>query len=195
MFVATVLQLAAQLPDWRVPLVEPQRRTIENPFTGASIPNVLTRDPGPLSHPLIPSALTFPSVILPSREDWEQNYLALDLALSGEPPLSTETWEDGWFDLMWKRQFFVEPLLGGTDDIGDSRDLHEVPARLVVLLAQLRPDAVNAMAANWLARCYEPADAPAEFLARFCELARISVSNEGRLFTWNINPLHRERSG
>lgn len=195
MFAATSSQLSAQLPGWRSPLPQPERRTVTNPFTGGAIPNTLTRDPGPLTRPPVPSSLTFSCVVLPSREDWEENYLALDLALSGEPPLSQETWDDGWLAVMFNRGLCVEPLFGGGDDVGDTKYLYEVPARMVNALCDLRQQDVNVVAAAWLARCRDPADTPDKFLIRFAELAHRSVEIQGTLFTWNIVPLHRDRCG
>lgn len=195
MFAATPSDLAAQLPGWRVPLVQAERRTVTNPFTGEPIPNVVTRDPGPRTHPAVPSLLVFPSVILPSREDWEQNYLALDLALSSEPPLDEKTWDDDCIRVMFDRGLCIEPLFGGHDDIGDAKDLFEVPTRLVEVLCDLRPQDIDVLADAWLARCFDPADTPNEFLAQFANLARLSIELHGGLFTWNIIPLHRERSG
>ncbi len=195
LFAATLAELRAQLPGWRVPLVKPERRTITNPFTGELIPNVLTRDPGPRTHPPIPRRLTFPCVLLPSREDWEQNFLALDLAISGEARLADGVWDDEWLELACERGLYEEPLLGGDDDLGDPRCLYEVPARLVDALVRVQASDVDALANAWLERCWEPADAPAEYLARFCELARKAAPTHRRLFTWNIHPLHRGRSG
>jgi hypothetical protein len=194
-FAATLGELAAQLPGWRNPMAQAKRRTVTNPFTDEAIPNVLTRDPGPRTRPPVPRSLPFSCVVLPSREDWEQNYLALDLALSAERPLDVATWEDGWLHLMFDRGLCVEPLFGGADDIGDAKDLFEVPPRLTNALCDLRQANIHVIAEAWLARCAEPADAPQEFLARFAELARLSVEIGGRLFTWNIIPLHRDRSG
>ncbi len=194
-FAATPPQLAAQLPGWCAPLAQAERRTVTNPFTGEPIRNVLTRDPGPRTQPPVPSLLTFSCVVLPSREDWEQNYLALDLALSAEPPLDETTWEDGWLRVMFDRGLCVEPLFGGADDIGNAKDLFEIPTRLVKGLCDLRPQDIDALADAWLARCSEPADTPNEFLTQFAELARLSVEIHGGLFTWNIIPLHRDRSG
>jgi hypothetical protein len=96
---------------------------------------------------------------------------------------------------MFDRGLCVEPLFGGADDIGDAKDLFEVPPRLTNALCDLRQANIHVIAEAWLARCAEPADAPQEFLARFAELARLSVEIGGRLFTWNIIPLHRDRSG
>jgi hypothetical protein len=199
-FAATASELAAQLPGWRVPLIQAERRTVTNPFTGEPIPNVVTRDPGPQTCPPVPSLLTFSCIILPSREDWEQNYLALDLALSGEPPLDETTWDettwdDGWLRVMFDRGLCLEPLFGGADDIGDAKYIFDVPTRLTKALCDLRLHDVDMLADAWLARCPEPADAPREFLIQFAALARLSVENQGRLFTWNIIPLHRDRSG
>jgi len=194
-FAATPSQLAAQLPGWRNPLAQAQRRSVINPFTGEAIPNVLTRDPGPRTRPAVPSSLRFPCVVLPSREDWEQNYLALDLALSAEAPLSATTWDDGWLRVMFDRGLCVEALFGGADDIGNAKDLFEVPTRLVEAFRALREQDIAAAAEAWLARCVDPADAPLQFLAEFAELARFSAEIHGTLFTWNIIPLHRDRSG
>jgi len=195
MFAATLAELAAQLPGWRMALPEAQRRTIQNPFTGDSIPNVLTRDPGPETNPRRPRVLAFPCVLLPSREDWEQIYFALDLALSGEPPLARETWEDNWLPAMQARGLLDTPLFGGLDNLHDPRELYEVPARLVERLRALSAGDLDAAAQAWQARCYQKTDAPSDDLARFCELARVASSNGQRLFTWNITPLDRERSG
>ena len=195
MFAASLPQLVEQLPGWRIPLAQPERRTIENPFTGDLIPNVLTRDPGPRTHPPIPKVLAFPCVLLPFREDWEQNYFALDLALSREPPLAQSTWEESWLQKTQERGLLMEPLCGGLDGVGDGRELLEVPARLVERLLQLRPSEVDAMAQDWLARCYEPADDPVQYLAQFCELAHLAAAGGQRLFSWNILPPHRERPG
>jgi hypothetical protein len=195
LFAATSAQLVEQLPGWRKPLPAPEKRSVVNPFTGVLIPNVMTRDPGPRAHPAIPSRLIFPCVLLPSREDWEQNYLALDLALSGEPPLSEALWDEGWLDVMLRRQLFEEPLFGGGDDVGDSRDLLRVPTRIVDRLVELRTDEVDGMARAWMARCWVRPDAPTEYLVQFCALAHLAVSIGAGLFSWNINPLHRDRSG
>lgn len=195
LFVATLAQLMTQLPGWRVPLAEPERRAVTNPFTGELIPDVLTTDPGPPTHPAIPLKFPFPCVLLPSREDWEQNLLALDLALSGEPRLPDEVWEDGWFELMFERGLCEQPLLGGDDDVGDPRYMYEVPERLTERLLQLRASDVDLVAKAWLARCWESAAGPAEYLSRFCELARLAASTNGRLFSWNIHPLHRAQPG
>jgi hypothetical protein len=195
MFTASLSQLVEQLPGWRSPLAQPERRTVTNPFTGETIPDILTRDPGPRSHPAIPRTLAFPCVVLPSREDWEQNYLALDLALSGEPPLDATAWDDGWLGLMFERGLFVEPLFGGADDVGSPRDLLEVPNRLVQALLDLRSGDFDVLANSWIARSLDPPDSPVDFLARFAELAHLSVARQTRLFTWNITPLHRDRSG
>lgn len=195
MFAATPSELAAHLPGWRVPLAQAERRTITNPFTGELIQNVLTRDPGPKTRPTVPKALPFSCVVLPSREDWAQNYLALDLALSEEPPLDATIWDDGWLGVMFDRGLCVEPLFGGHDDIGNAKDLFEVPARLANALCELRQTDIDVLAEAWLARCVDPADAPEEFLAKFAHLARLSVEIHGGLFTWNIIPLHRDRSG
>lgn len=51
------------------------------------------------------------------------------------------------------------------------------------------------MARAWTARCLECPDAPFDYLAQFCNLAKLAVSTGSDLFSWNINPLHRERSG
>jgi len=194
-FAATQSELAAQLPGWRVPLAQAERRTVTNPFTGEPIPNVLTRDPGPRTRPPVPSLLNFSCVVLPSREDWEQNYLALDLALSAEPPLDESTWDDGWLRVMFDRCLCLEPLFGGADDTGNAKDLFEVPMRLTKALCDLRLQDVDMLADAWLARCPGPADTPREFLIQFSALARLSVEIQGRLFTWNIIPMHRDRSG
>jgi len=195
LFAATSSQLIKQLPGWRIPLPAPEKRSVVNPFTGAPIRNVMTRDPGPRTQPPIPRTLVFPCVLLPSREDWEQNFLALDLALSGEPPLPAALWEDGWLDVMLHRQLFEEPLFGGSDDIGESRDLHRIPTRLVDRLVQLKTDELDDMARAWVTGCWERPDGPAEYLNQFCNLARLAASTARELFSWNINPLHRERSG
>jgi len=195
MFAATLAQLAEQLPGWRMPLPEPERRTIQNPFTGESIPNVLTKDPGPPTNPRKPRVLAFPCVLLPSREDWEQIYFALDLALSGEPALAQEAWDDGWLGAMQNRGLLEPPLFGGADNIHDPRELYEVPARVFERLLALPARDLDATAQDWQARCYQKADAPSDYLARFCALARAAASNGQRLFTWNIPPLDRERSG
>jgi hypothetical protein len=194
-FAATPSELAAQLPGWRVPLAQAERRTVTNPFTGEPIPKVLTRDPGPRTLPPVPSLLTFSCVVLPSREDWEQNYLALDLALSAEPPLDETTWDDGWLRVMFDRGLCLEPLFGGADGIGNAKDLFEVPTRLTKALCDLHLHDVDMLADAWLARCAEPADTPREFLIQFAALARLSMEMEGRLFIWNIIPLHRDRTG
>lgn len=195
LFAATLSQLAQQLPGWRVPLAQSQRRTVTNPFTGELIPDVLTRDPGPCTQPPVPEHLTFPCVPLPSREDWEQNYLALDLALSGAPPLEESAWDDGWFELMLERGLLEEALFGGFDNVGETWQLFEVPPRLVQLLRQLEPHGVPAMADAWLARCNEAADAPHDYLAAFCDLARLANRTDARVFSWNVHPYHREGSG
>jgi len=96
---------------------------------------------------------------------------------------------------MFDRGLCVEPLFGGGDDIGNAKDLFEVPPHLANALCDLRQADIDAVAEAWLARCADPADAPEEFLAKFAELARLSVEIHGRLFTWNIIPLHRDRSG
>ncbi len=195
MFAATLDQLVQQLPGWRMALPEAARRTIQNPFTGESIPNVLTKDPGPETNPRKPRVLAFPCVLLPSREDWEQLYFALDLALSGEGPLAREAWEDRWLAEMQQRGLLETPLFGGADNIHDPRELYEVPARLVERLLALPASELDAMAQAWQARCYQKPDAPSDYLARFCALARAAAANGQRLFTWNITPLDRERSG
>ena len=194
LFSARLEQLTQQLPGWRVPLPEYQRRTVTNPFTGELIPDVLTRDPGPRTQPGIPERLVFPCVRLPAREDWEENYLALDLALSAVPPLSASDWEDGWFELMLERGLLEEALFGGLDEVGETWQLHEVPPRLVERLLELQPVDLRAMADAWLARCNTPADAPEQYLAQFCELARQAQRTNARMFSWNVHPCHREKS-
>jgi hypothetical protein len=96
---------------------------------------------------------------------------------------------------MLHRQLLEEPLFGGSDDIGDSRDLHRIPTRLVDRLVQLRTEELDDMARAWSAGCWERPDAPTEYLNRFCNLAHLAASTARDLFSWNINPLHRERSG
>ena len=76
--------------DWWK-LSQPERRTVTNPFTGGAIPNILTRDPGPRTRPAIPSSLQFSCLVLPSREDWEQNYLRWT-SRSHQSLRSTSTW-------------------------------------------------------------------------------------------------------
>jgi hypothetical protein len=95
---------------------------------------------------------------------------------------------------MYERGLFVEPLFGGTDDIGDPRDLFDVPSRILERLVELSSGAIRSMADEWSLRCCTPPSDPVDFLSTFCALAQHALSVGGKLYCWNIHPLHRERT-
>ncbi len=198
-FRAKLDELAGALPGWRLPLPELTFRTVSNPFTGELIPNLLTRDPGPQTAPAVPPRLPFDAVILPSTEDWERQFLALDLALSDAPELSANVWnsvgEQGWLDVMRERELLVESLFGGDDDLSDPRTLHQLPIRLVELLAAARDRGVDLVSDLWQRHAPTPVVASKQYIYLLSDLASAALTGAQALHHWNIHPYHRDDSG
>lgn len=194
-FIAAFDELRAALPGWRVPLPQPERRTVHNPFTGEAISGVVTRDPGPGDRPPIPERLPFSCLLLPSCECWERHYLALDLASSVAPAPTEEDWED-YIGLMWKRDLMREPLFGGLDNPGEPYSLTEVPGRLFLHLAELTNATASRLANDWMAYCPDaPAYSVISCLNALRELAQLARRERRRLYMWNIHPYYRADSG
>lgn len=195
-FVASFEELCAGLPGWRIPLAEPEWKTVTNPFTGERMSSVLTRDPGPRSGPPIPERLPFRCVVLPSCEFWERHYLALDLAVSAAPILSEEQWRDQYLRIMVDRDLTNEPLFGGMDDPGEPYSLSQMPEPLIARLAEMNNLDVPNLVERWLVYCPDSLSYSAfACLQALQSLARFAGAENRKVFLWNVHPYYRADSG
>jgi hypothetical protein len=187
-FVATRAELRDALPDWRVPLLVAVERRGKNPFTGKPIV-LKTRDPGPDGPVTIPASLSFEHALLPSEEDWEGRYIALDLVLSGDDgPVPDQFDHDAVLTTLNARGLDEDALLGG-DWPNDPRWVVVVPQRLVFALNALREDSLGAILASWNLR--SPSASTLEDLRDLWSLARSATAQQREMFLWLDAPPHR----
>ncbi len=184
-FIATRDALGAALPTWRAPLALPEDSLPIDPFTGEP-----TRDPDPSADAIQPDMLPFENIPLPGLEDWEQHYLALDLALNNEPNLAREAWDEDmgtWSALMARRGLMESPFFGGAPD--ECGWILVVPSRLVRRLSSLDDGDVAMVTHRW--KTFAPRGAKSPPLRKLRALAQRALQTEQEMFLWLIHPMYR----
>jgi hypothetical protein len=178
-FLASRAELQAALPGWRTPLPEPGERTGVNPFTGAPVRVMRTRDPQPGVPVPVPESLPFEHILLPDRDDWISDYVVLDLVLFGESDISVPEWDaDANFVVLMKgRGLFESPLHGRS-----GRLLLTVPSRVVLALNAMEDRELGRVLAEWNAR--SSSQNTREELTQFWQLARRATEQGRELFLW-----------
>jgi hypothetical protein len=186
-FAATRAELHGALPGWRVPLPAPIERMGKNPFTGK--PMILkTRDPGPDRPVALPASLPFEHVLLPSVEDWESRYVALDLTLAGDDGCAPDHFSDSGalVDIMIERGLYDYALFG---DVLQEHWVLAVPQRLVAMLNSLADDSLGVFLTSWNLR--SPSPSTLDDLRDLWTLARSANAQQREMFLWLVPPPHR----
>ncbi len=176
-FIATAGEIAAALPGWR--RLSPSDKLAWQPEAPR------------------PASLPFEHVRVPRRaEDWEARYLALDLALEGDP--ARAPWDDEYQDVDWeeldkslrRRRLIDEPLSAGGDVIPyDPLWLYLVPRRMTEKLAAITPADLPAVLAEWNAR--SPSKNAAGDLEALSKLAAMAIASERDMYAWLRHPTLR----
>jgi hypothetical protein len=178
LFIATGPDLTAAFPGWRVPLREAIRRPVRNRFTGELF-ECRTYDPGPDVSAPVPEILPFDHVLIPSEEVWEERYLALDIALSGD----TESME-----VLDAEQLLLTLKARGLSDQALCNhavecDVTVVPQRLTKALVALEKSSLPDLLATW--NRHSPKDNSMSELRALWELVgRASVQGK-EMFVWS----------
>jgi hypothetical protein len=190
-FITTREGLHTAFPGWRAPLAQPAPRMGRNAFTFQPMLMPATYDPDPAAaSPAVPRELPFTHVMLPPAADWEQRYLALDLALSREPAPGAELWDPDDEIVLWeameKRGLNTEPLFGGLYRYQESPSyLWIVPGRIVGRLVGLSAADLERELAEWNARSQSPN--PMQDLEALWSLARLAQARHEEMFIWQIH--------
>lgn len=159
---------------------------MKNPFSGESMV-LKTRDPGPNRSVAVPASLPFEHVLLPSEEDWESRYLALDLALAGDerhaPPFDEL---DAFACIVLERGLEDQALFG---DERPEHWVHDVPQRIVAALNALAEDSLVALLTSWNLR--SPSLSTLQDLRDLWTLAGSATAQHREMFLWLVPPTHR----
>ena len=109
-------------------------------------------------------------------------------ALSDEPGLPSEVWEDfeASLALMTHRGLTEPPLFGGSPD--ECGWIHVVPPRLVRKLASRGDEELGVVRKRW--KTMSPRDAEKSQLRALRELARKALATKQEMFLWLIHSMH-----
>ena len=184
LFIASGRDLTAAFPGWRVPLREAIRRPVRNRFTGELF-ECRTYDPGPDVSAPVPEILPFDHVLIPSEEIWEERYLALDMALSGDSE-SMEALDAEELLLTLKARGLSDQALCNH---AVECDVTVVPQRLTKALVALEISSLPDFLAAWNRR--SPRDNSLSELRALWELAERASLQGKEMFVWSW--MSRER--